>query len=156
MQVVSNRGGVHGCILAPLVVAVRSEFSRRFSSAAGRALRPLRAYRTTKSPWLSANGHRYAPSANAGGGAPLNGVTTQGDDETIVSSPPATTTKTERRRDIQGLRGIAVLVVVAFHAHWPLPGGYVGVDMFFVISGFVITSLLVREVSRSGRINFGN
>jgi peptidoglycan/LPS O-acetylase OafA/YrhL len=82
------------------------------------------------------------------------GVSTKPDDQTLVASPPAT--PTERRLDIQGLRGIAVLVVVAFHAHLPLPGGYVGVDMFFVISGFVITSLLTREVQRSGRLNFGN
>ena len=60
----------------------------------------------------------------------------------------------ERRRDIQGLRAVAVLLVVFFHAGLPLPGGFVGVDVFFVISGFVITGMLAREFERSGRIKF--
>lgn len=59
------------------------------------------------------------------------------------------------RPDVQALRGIAVLLVVACHA-WPdaLPGGYVGVDVFFVISGYLITSLLLREIEATGRIDF--
>lgn len=60
------------------------------------------------------------------------------------------------RPDIQGLRALAVLVVVAFHAGLPVPGGFVGVDVFFVISGFVITAMLNREWSKSGRLDFGN
>lgn len=60
-----------------------------------------------------------------------------------------------RRRDIQGLRAIAVLIVVAFHAGLPAPGGFVGVDVFFVISGFVITAMLHREWATTGRIRFG-
>ncbi len=56
------------------------------------------------------------------------------------------------RPDIEGLRAIAVLLVVLFHAHVPgITGGFVGVDVFFVISGFLITSLLLRERDRSGR-----
>lgn len=58
-----------------------------------------------------------------------------------------------RRPDVQGLRAIAVLMVIAFHAGLPVPGGYVGVDVFFVISGFVITGLLLREHARSGTIS---
>lgn len=58
-----------------------------------------------------------------------------------------------RRDDIQGLRAFAVGGVVIYHL-WPtwLPGGYAGVDVFFVISGFLITSLLVKEFNRTGRI----
>ncbi|MBL0749128.1 acyltransferase family protein [Nocardioides baculatus] len=61
--------------------------------------------------------------------------------------------KHSRRPDVQGLRAIAVLMVIAFHAGLPVPGGYIGVDVFFVISGFVITGLLLREHGRSGTIN---
>lgn len=58
------------------------------------------------------------------------------------------------RPDIQGLRAIAVLLVLAFHADLALDGGYVGVDVFFVLSGFLITGLLVREGEMTGRIDF--
>jgi peptidoglycan/LPS O-acetylase OafA/YrhL len=60
-----------------------------------------------------------------------------------------------RRFDIQGLRAVAVLLVVAFHAGLPVPGGFVGVDVFFVISGFVITGMIHREHSSTGRFRFG-
>ena len=59
-----------------------------------------------------------------------------------------------RRLDVQGLRALAVLSVVAYHAGLPVPGGFVGVDVFFVISGFVITSMLRREWDATGRISF--
>jgi peptidoglycan/LPS O-acetylase OafA/YrhL len=59
------------------------------------------------------------------------------------------------RPDIQGLRAIAVLLVVAYHAGLPLSGGYVGVDVFFVISGFLITGHLVAEVRATQRLDFG-
>ena len=61
---------------------------------------------------------------------------------------------TSRRPDIQGLRAIAVVMVVAYHAGLPVPGGFVGVDVFFVISGFVIVQMLQREWNSTGKIDF--
>ncbi|MGC0380397.1 acyltransferase family protein [Streptomyces sp. SAI-129] len=58
------------------------------------------------------------------------------------------------RRDIQGLRAVAVALVVLSHAGVSrVGGGYVGVDVFFVISGFLITSLLLRELASTGRVS---
>ncbi|MFM2144904.1 MAG: hypothetical protein RI899_692 [Actinomycetota bacterium] len=54
---------------------------------------------------------------------------------------------------IQGLRALAALLVTLFHAKW-ISGGFIGVDIFYVISGFLITGLLVREIDRTGTINF--
>ncbi len=57
------------------------------------------------------------------------------------------------RPDIEGLRALAVILVVVYHAHFgPFKGGLVGVDVFFVVSGFLITSLLLRERERTGTI----
>jgi peptidoglycan/LPS O-acetylase OafA/YrhL len=57
------------------------------------------------------------------------------------------------RRELQGLRAVAVLLVVLDHAGVPfLRGGYVGVDVFFVLSGYLITGLLLRQARRGGRI----
>jgi peptidoglycan/LPS O-acetylase OafA/YrhL len=57
------------------------------------------------------------------------------------------------RPDIEGLRAVAVVAVVLFHAGVPgIGGGYVGVDVFFVISGFLITGLLWREISSTGTV----
>lgn len=62
--------------------------------------------------------------------------------------------KTRKRQDIQGLRAIAVVAVILDHLlHWPT-GGFVGVDVFFVISGFLITGLLLREHDKTGTISF--
>ncbi len=59
------------------------------------------------------------------------------------------------RRDLQGLRAVAVLAVVIAHAGLPLAGGFTGVDIFFVISGFVITAALLRRLSEDGRMALG-
>ena len=58
------------------------------------------------------------------------------------------------RPDIDGLRAIAVAIVVAFHTGVPgFAGGFVGVDVFFVISGYLITGLLVEELREKGTIS---
>jgi peptidoglycan/LPS O-acetylase OafA/YrhL len=59
------------------------------------------------------------------------------------------------RPEIDGLRGVAVMAVVLFHAGLGCPGGFVGVDVFFVISGYLITSILLREMDRD-KFSFRN
>ena len=72
-----------------------------------------------------------------------------------VHAPPRAPAAGGFRRDIEGLRGLAVLLVVLFHAGVPgFSGGYVGVDVFFVLSGYLITGLLASEVERTGRVGF--
>ncbi|HZM57542.1 MAG TPA: acyltransferase, partial [Acidimicrobiales bacterium] len=76
------------------------------------------------------------------------------DERLLASGDEAGTAPGDRkfRPDVEGLRAVAVGLVVLFHAGIPhLTGGYVGVDVFFVISGFVITGLLLRERSGTGR-----
>ena len=59
------------------------------------------------------------------------------------------------RPDVEGLRAVAVTIVVLFHAGIQLaPGGFVGVDIFFVISGFVITGVFLRQSEGPGKIRF--
>ena len=58
------------------------------------------------------------------------------------------------RADIEGLRAVAVALVLAYHAGLPLlGGGFVGVDVFFVVSGFLITGLVVREITSTGTLD---
>lgn len=58
------------------------------------------------------------------------------------------------RPEIQGVRALAVSAVLVFHVWpWMLPGGYIGVDVFFVVSGYLITGLLLREAEAAGRIS---
>lgn len=68
---------------------------------------------------------------------------------TAVAAPALTSF----RADIDGLRALSILLVVAFHAGLDrFGGGYVGVDVFFVLSGYLITGLLIREQQNTGRI----
>lgn len=60
------------------------------------------------------------------------------------------------RRDIQGLRGFAVLLVLVYHSGVFLSGGFIGVDVFFVVSGFVIAKLLLEEIQETGTVNLVN
>ena len=72
----------------------------------------------------------------------------------VAVHPAADGAESRIRADIQGLRGIAVLMVVLFHVGVPaFGGGFAGVDVFFVISGYVISGLLVDEIERRGRVD---
>ena len=64
------------------------------------------------------------------------------------------TLPTRSRPDIDGLRAVAILLVVAYHAgSTTVAGGYVGVDVFFVVSGYLITGLLLREIDLTGTVS---
>jgi peptidoglycan/LPS O-acetylase OafA/YrhL len=71
-----------------------------------------------------------------------------------TGTAPAAGAHLRFRPDIEGMRAIAVTLVVLSHAGISaLEGGYVGVDVFFVISGFLITTLLLKELTRTGRVS---
>jgi peptidoglycan/LPS O-acetylase OafA/YrhL len=101
--------------------------------------------RTAPSPYPARPAFRAAPPPTAAAGpAP-------------APAPPTARPRWEGmgfRPDIQGLRAVAVTLVLLSHAGFGFAeGGYVGVDVFFVLSGFLITSLLVKEVHDTGRIS---
>ena len=74
-----------------------------------------------------------------------------------AAKPGAALLSGARYRGLDGLRALAVLLVMAFHLlPGPVTGGYLGVDVFFVISGFLITGLLLRERDATGRIHLGS
>lgn len=76
---------------------------------------------------------------------------------TMSALQKLTPQKTGFRSDIQGLRAIAVLLVVVYHSGVEaLSGGYIGVDVFFVISGFLITTHLLESLQRHGTVHFGS
>ena len=80
---------------------------------------------------------------------------------TIAQEPsPVTddghTAKAGLIHEIEGMRAVAVTVVLLYHARFGFSGGYVGVDVFFVLSGFLITRLLQRERTKSGRISLSD
>lgn len=76
-----------------------------------------------------------------------------------MTEPRSTTTSlptTERRPQLpalDGLRGVAIAGVVLFHAGNLVPGGFLGVDLFFALSGYLITDLLLREIAKSGTVS---
>jgi peptidoglycan/LPS O-acetylase OafA/YrhL len=74
---------------------------------------------------------------------------------TATDRPPAVGTQLPYRPGLDGLRALAVAGVVLYHAgvSW-MPGGFLGVDVFFVLSGYLITSLLLAERRREGRVGF--
>src|ERR1700728_2325380 len=79
------------------------------------------------------------------------------DDHVLSTGDEAGTAPGDRRfrPDVEGLRAVAIVLVVLYHGGLNiLSGGYVGVDVFFVISGFVITGLLLRERSATATTSF--
>ena len=81
------------------------------------------------------------------------------DERFLATGDEAGTAPDDRRfrPDVEGLRAVAVLLVVFYHADVPrVTGGFIGVDVFFVISGFVITGLLLRERQRTGHTSILN
>ena len=87
--------------------------------------------------------HRIVPTSKA-----------EEEDRLLDSGDEAGTAPGDRkfRPDVEGLRAVAIVLVVLYHAGVPrLTGGFVGVDVFFVLSGFVITGLLLREHAASGK-----
>lgn len=90
-------------------------------------------------------------TGHTGRGGRFGRALSRGSDAPGRARPPA-----GFRPDIEGLRALAVLAVLAFHAAVPgLAGGFVGVDVFLVVSGYLITGLLLREATTTGRIRLG-
>src|SRR3954466_13121570 len=75
-------------------------------------------------------------------------------DALATPSIPAAEHRRVYRLEIEGLRAVAVLAVVLFHVGFPITGGYIGVDVFFVISGFLITRNILRD-QQAGTFTFG-
>jgi peptidoglycan/LPS O-acetylase OafA/YrhL len=99
---------------------------------------------------------RVCDNASTQGMRPRRSWVTLRQTDSVSPTEEVQSRRTEQsgfRPDIEGLRAVAVLAVVLFHAGLPgVSGGYVGVDVFFVISGFLITGLLWREVSAKGTV----
>jgi len=73
----------------------------------------------------------------------------------VAPSKQSGAVRPSRIEGLDGIRALAIVAVLVFHLNAPwLPGGFLGVDVFFVVSGFLITTLLVREHERTGRIAF--
>jgi peptidoglycan/LPS O-acetylase OafA/YrhL len=80
-----------------------------------------------------------------------------GQPTTAPQASPARESRLPFRPDIEGLRAVAILFVVLYHANWKLfGGGFFGVDVFFVLSGFLITGIILEEIERTGTLSLTN
>lgn len=104
-------------------------------------------FATTWDGWGTSYPHELVDAPDGGDGSLSRQVEASEGDQRVARSC--------FRPDIEGLRGVAVLLVVAYHARvLGFHGGYVGVDVFFVLSGYLISGLLVREFEQKGSITF--
>lgn len=71
----------------------------------------------------------------------------------IHDAPPHNNTRLAYLPGLDGLRALAVIAVMVYHAGLPLRGGFLGVEVFFVLSGYLITALLVAEWQHEGRVD---
>jgi peptidoglycan/LPS O-acetylase OafA/YrhL/cellulose synthase/poly-beta-1,6-N-acetylglucosamine synthase-like glycosyltransferase len=117
----------------------------------------------TTNPPPSSEVDPAVPVQGFSGFSPAEPSTRLGRTATVVARPtsaePHGTAPGARRfrPDIQGLRAVAVTLVVLYHAEVPgITAGYVGVDVFFVISGFLITGQLLRQVARDGKVSLSS
>ena len=93
-----------------------------------------------------------APLAEA-----FSGTHTTGAPTSSTEGPEQRPNESRFRPDLEGFRGIAILLVLLCHARFPgAEAGFIGVDVFFVLSGFLITGLLVDERRRTGHIRLGS
>ena len=136
---------------APAVSVIRGEGSSRSGARS-----PPPGSRTTREPTRRpppAGPHRRSPPARPSA-PPLREPGPGSHHAERSKKPPAAQVKPSHRTDIQGLRAVAVLLVVLAHADVPfVPGGFVGVDVFFVLSGFLITGLLLAEARKNGSVS---
>lgn len=110
-----------------------------------------REQRAAAATTAAAPGNAVAPET----AAPEIAVPESAAPEIAAPQAPATQAKSWRFPALDGLRGIAVVSVMLYHTNWSVRGLF-GVDVFFVVSGFLITLLLLREVSATGRVRVGS
>ena len=94
--------------------------------------------------------------ARARAGSPQDAAA-GGDDSTVPMARPGAQAPTMGYRPaLDGLRALSVAAVIAYHAglSW-IPGGFLGVEVFFVVSGFLITALMLEERESTGRLSLG-
>ena len=115
------------------------------TTSTSRSVRPGPARATARAASTTKTSRSVAPARRESAGTPR---------PTRSTARTTTSRGSTYRPDIDGLRAVAVIAVVLFHAGVPfLSGGFVGVDVFYVLSGFLITGLLVGELQRTGTVS---